>query len=581
MSADFKWYEFETRMRKMIFELIEPTIQRVSKDRERSIKLKKKVKVYDEKLSNIETLLGLGKEKSGWMEDIEGHIKALNQKVASFEVAQEGKNMKVDLVIDKQSIELESLNKRIEGIVERNKELDLQIKIVGNSLSSQGDFLTKYLESNKEDFTQQFSKILNENRHSQTKFDYVSGQIVEVTQKLSNFQAFVEKFRVTMSEMNMKIQKLANEKIENDQLMSETSKINTRIVSLLEKSKVNQDKIHEIFRYLDAYLPKEVQACVSDNFYSIPDKNFLRRFQIFEDNYIKECTSSSSIGESSTIEDIFKRAIGANQRMIKRSNDFKYTGDLKSIERMNSKNSFRFTVEEESEEAQLVPLHRVTSHSEYFNTDLLIANKAIISEELNKFKEEFSSNHKKTEIYLEMLRSETEEIKKKMQNDRNLFDKELISFSKISEKTEMNFGQVLLDLKVIKGANKDIIEALSIVFSILSADSEENRKASWIKTGEKIIESKTNNVEGDKQQVGSIKGFTGGKIRNRTGTHRESICERSELIEKLGNLLKVSSFQVCTKLEIPKQVKESVLNPNTKSRLNSSSTSRRKIFSFG
>ena len=51
-------------------------------------------------------------------------------------------------------------------------------------------------------------KILTENRHSQSKFDYVSGQIVEVTQKLNNFQTFVEKFRVTMSEMNMKIQKL-------------------------------------------------------------------------------------------------------------------------------------------------------------------------------------------------------------------------------------------------------------------------------------------------------------------------------------------------------------------------------------
>lgn len=584
MSADFKWYEFETRMRKMIFELIEPTIQRISKDRERSIKVKKKVKIFDEKINNIETLLGFGKEKSGWMEDIEEHIKLLNQKVASFEVGQDCKNAKFDMISDKQSIELESLNKRIQSIEGRNKEFDNQIKIVANSVSSQADFFTKYLESNKEDFTQKFHKILAENCNSQAKFDGVSTQIVEVTHKINNFQTFVEKFRVMMSEINMKLQKLDSDKIENDQLMSETSKINTRIVQLLEKGKINQDKIHEIFRYLDVYLPKEIQACVSDNFYSIPDKNFLRRFQIFEDFYIKESSSNSSIGESSTIEDIFKRAIGANQRMIKRSNDYKYSNEIKSIERMNSKNSFKFTLEEESEEAQMIPLHKVTSHSDYLNPEVILANKAnMINEELKKFKEEINSNSKKFEVYLEILRTEVEDIKKKLQNDRNLFDKELLSFSRISEKTEFNNSQISQDLRTVKSANKDIIEALSIVFKILSADEDENKKINWYGTGEKIVENKVQNCgnETERKQMSNSKGFIGKKLKARSIGYGGSACSRTELIEMLGTLVKVTPVQGCFKLEVPKQIKDNILPQKNKSRINSASTSRNRIFNFG
>lgn len=585
MSEDFKWYEFETRMRKTIFELLEPTIQRFSKERERLIKLKKKSKVFDEKLGNVETLLGFGKEKSGWMEDMETHIKTLNIKIAELEVSQDSRITKSSLMIDKNLIDIESLNKRVEGITKRNEDFDKQISILTTSLNSQTDFITKYLESNKEDYSSKFSKILTETFHSQGKYDLISSQIIEMSQKLNSCQMFNEKSRISMSEITMKLQKLSNEKLESDHLFAETSKINTKIVQLLEKSKINQDKIHEIFRYLDVYLPKEIQASISDNFYSIPDKIFLKKFNTFEEILIKESLSNTSIGESSKIEDIFKRAIGANQRMIKRSNDFKLSGDIKKLERLNSKNSFKFTVEEESEDSQPVPLHKTTSQSEYIHLESGFVNKTLaasVIEEVKKFKEEIKANEKQTEVFLEMLRSEVEDIKKRLINDRELFDKELMNFSIVTDKFEKAFRRLKEDTYTSKGVMKELLEGIYIVFSLLVNDEEEVKGMDWNKIIEKNDEGKNKNAATDTDKSNWVKkGFTGKKLRSRIVKHKDATFERSELLEVLGGIIKASSVRANVTLAIQKKPVLEIPTATQRSRINSALTSRKKILSFG
>jgi hypothetical protein len=580
MSEEFKWYEFETRMRKTILELIEPTIQRLSKEREKVIHLKKQSKIFEEKLNNIETLLGFGKEKSGWMEDMENHIRTLNVKIAEAEATQESRLTKAGLAFEKTSCELSSLDKRLEGIVKRNEEFDQQVSILSNSLNSQADFLTKYLESNKEDFSTKLSKVLTENFQSQAKFDSVSGQIVEVTQKLSSSQNFIEKTRVQISEIMMKLQKLSHEKIENEHLFAETSKINTKIVNLIEKTKKNEDKIHEIFRYLDVYLPKEIQASISDNFYSIPDKNFLRKFNFFEELLIKESMASSSIGESSTIEEIFKRAIGSNQRMIKRSNDFRYTGDLKKLERINSKNSFKF--DEESEEPQQVTLHKTVSQTDYLLPDISLQNKAFQStfhEELHRFKEEIRSNERQTEVFLEILRNGLEDVKSRMKNDREIFDKELINFSAQSERFERAYKKLQSETSTQRTVTKELLEGIYIVFSLLVNDEEESKGMNWNKIIEKNEENKPNHAATETDKSHWIKkGFSGKKLRTRVVKHKDVTFERSELIEVLGTIIKASSVKANVSLEIQKKPDS---HSTQRTRINSALTSRKKIFSFG
>ena len=584
MSEDFKWYEFETRMRKTIFELIEPTIQRISKERERLINLKKKSKVFEEKLGNVETLLGFGKEKSGWMEDMETHIKTLNVKIAELEVSQDSRITRSSLMIDKNLIDVETLNKRVEGIIKRNEDFDKQISILTTSLNSQTDFVTKYLESNKEDYSSKFSKILTETFHSQAKYDSISSQVLEISQKLNSCQMFNEKSRISTSEITMKLQKLSNEKLESDHLFAETSKINTKILQLLEKSKTNQDKIHEIFRYLDVYLPKEIQSSISDNFYSIPDKMFLKKFNFFEEALIKESLSSTSIGESSKIEDIFKRAIGANQRMIKRSNDFKLSGDIKKLERLNSKNSFKFALEEESEDSQPSPVHKTSSQGENIHPEPNFVSKSLAAgliEEMKKFKEEMKGNEKQTEVFLEMLRSEFEDIKMRLVNDRELFDKELMNFSNVTERFEKAFRRMKEDTYTSKAVMKELLEGIYIVFSLLVNDEEDMKGMDWNRIIEKNDEGTNKNVATDTDKSNWVKkGFTGKKLRGRIIKHKDATFERSELLEVLGGIIKTSSVRANVTLAVEKKPVLEIPTTTQRSRINSALTSRKKILSF-
>lgn len=64
-NKELEWFDIETRLRKVVMEMLEPTLQKITVDRENSIKLKRKQKSAIERLFSVESLLGLGSTKSG------------------------------------------------------------------------------------------------------------------------------------------------------------------------------------------------------------------------------------------------------------------------------------------------------------------------------------------------------------------------------------------------------------------------------------------------------------------------------------------------------------------------------------
>lgn len=54
MAHDIDWFDFETRMRKLIHEMIEPTVRKVNEDRDKVFKLKNGLDLQRKKLDDLE-----------------------------------------------------------------------------------------------------------------------------------------------------------------------------------------------------------------------------------------------------------------------------------------------------------------------------------------------------------------------------------------------------------------------------------------------------------------------------------------------------------------------------------------------
>ena len=68
------WFEFETKMRKLIHELIEPTLRRAQEDREAVESIKRMTIDHGKRLEPIEIALYMSKSKHSLFEDMNMRI---------------------------------------------------------------------------------------------------------------------------------------------------------------------------------------------------------------------------------------------------------------------------------------------------------------------------------------------------------------------------------------------------------------------------------------------------------------------------------------------------------------------------
>ena len=70
MDAELNWFDLETRMRKLVFELLEPTINRSQEDKEQISLAKKSLIQHNKRLEELEICLFKSNEKKTIFEEI-------------------------------------------------------------------------------------------------------------------------------------------------------------------------------------------------------------------------------------------------------------------------------------------------------------------------------------------------------------------------------------------------------------------------------------------------------------------------------------------------------------------------------
>lgn len=587
MSQELNWYEFETRMRRLIVELLEPTIQRITADKEAMVKTTSKVKATRKQLKHIETLIGSGKTKSGWMESTDNSLREFAIRLSQSEAKQEGINQRLDSTLEKNTQELSRIDKKAESLFSTNKDIENQIQSLQNSISTQALLINTYLETNKQEFSEKYNNLIIETVTSQKKTDGINSKITEVTSKITDFQLIIDKFRQILNELSADLQKIDHEKVNLDYMNFENSKIYEKIFHISEKTNLNTDKVEEVLRYLGVYLPKDMQTCVSDNLHNILEGNGLMKFNDYEEKVIKILQNNISIGESSNTEEMIKKSIESIMRVIKRNSDLKFVEEAKKFnkkKKLEQKNPGLKMVSQQCEELFSSPPK--TENLDIFKYDITSQlNKSVssLNEELKKVREEIWMKNDKQEILLEMIRKECEDIKEKMLKDRQIFDKELISFSNSSSKFESSQKNFHEDIHIIKNRLKDMAECFNIL-NLLFIKPDECLKP--ITSKEKKYEKNMSFTEQECEKF-ICQGTAPIPIHSAKPQHstslikyKDSAYERNELLDHLGKLIKNFHIKIPPSLDLNRKKGNELLIPVSKPRLQGSITSRKKIQSF-
>mmetsp|Transcript_7828 Transcript_7828/g.7298 ORF Transcript_7828/g.7298 Transcript_7828/m.7298 type:complete len:88 (+) Transcript_7828:50-313(+) len=70
MTKNIDWFDFETRMRKLVFEMLEPVVRKVNEDRDKMFKIKNDSDIHKKQIEDLEFAIMKTDNKTNVFEDI-------------------------------------------------------------------------------------------------------------------------------------------------------------------------------------------------------------------------------------------------------------------------------------------------------------------------------------------------------------------------------------------------------------------------------------------------------------------------------------------------------------------------------
>jgi hypothetical protein len=542
--SQLNWFEFETRMRRIVTELLEPTISRITNDREQLVTTQSTIETYKKKVDEIETLLGLGQKKSGWMEDIEQSLQKNLQKIFDLEKTSFCTTQGLENSLGKHTIDITAIFTKLQGLEDTNSQIESQINSLQSSLTSQAFSITSYLENNKKEFTEKYNSIVCQTNDAVKRSEQINNKLNETSNKINDIQIVLDRHRGLINELNMQVAKINNEKVSYDDFINESEKFHAKFLQGNEKAMRSDDRIEGIIRFINLYLPTDIQTMISDTMYAIKDKKMLVKYYMFEDRVISELESNYSKLETYGVDEIFNRALGGKARMIKRNKDFKFSQE--KIEKSQKFNRNPVIKKKEVADSDLDDSESIKI-STPFNKSIEIKeletelkNKiAILSEEIKKIREEVYSNYEKNLIFVEMFEKDNNDIKNKQTEIKNSFRQTTDSLSAATKAIEADLSRKASDLKIVKDLCKEFLEIGLMQYNLTLHDENEKKNYFVEKPPEnKKIYFELESETAKSSRLKSSQAYRPPHYKPTPLYYKDVLYERQEMIEIIGENIK-------------------------------------------
>ncbi|CAG9310959.1 unnamed protein product [Blepharisma stoltei] len=576
-NKELEWFDIETRLRKVVMEMLEPTLQKLSNDREAVGKVKRKMTRAKKRLDYVESLLGLGSKKSGWMEDVEKKIQdsAVDFYTFKSSSSQQMKNF-IDFT-DTTQLNFSNIRSTIDGIQQRLLAKDIEISSLHESLNNNKNATMDYFGNLKEDLTKTYNEMMQAANSAGKIADESLRKCIQVSTRQREIETSIEKNLVLIKDLVHQINKVNQEKATILDLQTETSNLQKLLDQISLRSGLIEVSVTEIIRYFDTYLPIDIQVSISDNLYSYLDSRQLRKYWRFEDERRRFLQNKTTDFQNSCdLQALMKRSVEYGHRAEKRADDLRNEiirgrGDLKQLNSPapSSRGSSNFRNYDQKPQTQDSPIRRQISMIEEESDEEIALTRGGLNElkksigEIEKLKEKLMEIKEKefkvredmragddqNKIYLDILHNSIEETERKRKDDRTLFDTEIATLKNELESSVSKNQAWDVTIKNMSDLSAALVEFDLISQALMSQDEEDKgspnttqaSKDNFLQILPNITTPRRNNANTaeNPSQNNSIQSL---KINNLPSgvpvlKYRNKIYTRSELIEILGHII--------------------------------------------
>lgn len=329
---ELDWFEFETRMRQLICEMIEPSTERQKDDRILIDDLTRTNNRLKKRIKKIETMLGMTDNSSTLRQEFKTHIAEIESQRAANQVVTEQRFNELQQFINHNATKIFESQNEIVALTKENKacreEIDRFNQLVDKNLQITNE---RMLEVSSETYTL-VEKIRSRVEACNDATQENSSKISEILKRLNETNTNIEGLHKAMRDMETKFLKLKQDKLNRAELEQYSSQLEEKLRAMSDDTDAIKGEMKEVERYLDSYLPLETQAYISDNFYSCLDRPQHMKFVNYEITKYKNL--QNSYGEMRTDIEVLKlmnRAVAEGRRAEHRKNDF--LQEMKKLEK--------------------------------------------------------------------------------------------------------------------------------------------------------------------------------------------------------------------------------------------------------
>ena len=389
---ELDWFEFETRMRSIVAQIIQPLVKNTAENTSSLETILKRSDQQSKKIKLIENITGTPDSKTGWIKEVESSLDSLSLefKLLSTNFSQEIYQIKE---ISKNSqTTVQEIKAKIESYDQQIEYLEKQIEKNEQTIQGINTNVYDYFKQTREDLEKKMNEInlmtSESNRLSEKSIKMFS----ELMQKTNDNSQTIDKIRTLMREQSMQIIQLFHEKSNLEDYMKFTGTVDSKLDNFNEKIRQEDNKMQEIIRYIDVYLPFDIQVYVSDNMYSVLKRRALKTWMKFENQRRKELQGRLTNFESSIdIGEIMKRTQQSVRLFENRKDDVYYKMIRRKAEQEMGTSS------EEEQESQRRKLASLTMKAEKVPDISLILDQEVMNQ-VNDVRKEFTQVHHKVDL---------------------------------------------------------------------------------------------------------------------------------------------------------------------------------------
>lgn len=322
MIAELDWFEFETRMRLIVTQLLQPLVQTLSDNSSSIESMNKSLSAHNARITNIEHLTGTPNQKTGWILEAEKRLSDLSLEIKLQSNKTLQKFSESDQLLINTQVSMQEISAFNESLSKQISLLEQDIETIQNTMHEVNNNLKLHFEAAQDDLSQKLSHLQTQITECAKHAEQNLKKNGELTQKTNENFHHLDKMRLMMREQSMQMIQLVHEKANTDEFLKLATSVDTRVEGSLEKLRLMENKFQEMVRFIDVYLPFDIQVYISDNLYSFLNKRTLKLWMKFEEQRRRELQKRATDFETvSQIEKVLQNTLNSIKNFEGRKDD--------------------------------------------------------------------------------------------------------------------------------------------------------------------------------------------------------------------------------------------------------------------